>query len=124
MKQSVDHYRQGDVPLQRIDALPAGFAPVAPDEHNKLVLALGEATGHHHRFENCFSQEGTVRMFRDFQTGAQIIEVLAEPMAGGTATGPAMLVHEEHDPITLAPGFYRQLLQVEDDGEMILQVAD
>jgi hypothetical protein len=110
------NYRQGDVPLMPYTGPLDGFAEVKPDAAGKHVLALGEATGHHHRFEHCtFMQEGSVRMFRDFQTGAQVVEIPA---------GGASLVHEEHTAIGVPAGRYLQLVQVEDDGELIAQVAD
>ena len=40
---------QGDVILRRIDHLPAGLVPVAP-EHGRLVVAHSE-TGHHHALD-------------------------------------------------------------------------
>lgn len=116
MNTATQNYRQGDVPLMAFAGSIAGMAEVEPTREGKHILALGEATGHHHRFEHCsFQQEGSVRMFRDFQTGAQVVEV---PAGGGT------LVHEEHSPISFAPGRYLQLVQVEDDGAMIAQVID
>lgn len=109
-------YRQGDVPLIPYDGPLEGFTEVEPDAAGKHILALGEATGHHHRFEHCtFQMDGSVRMFRDFQTGAQVIEI----PAGGSS-----LFHEEHSEIPLPAGRYLQLVQVEDDGELIARVAD
>ena len=42
--------RQGDVCLVRVKAIPKD-AVEQPITGNKVILALGEATGHHHRFE-------------------------------------------------------------------------
>jgi len=110
------NYRQGDVPLMPYTGSLEGFTEVQPDDQGKHVLALGEATGHHHRFENCsLDMGGNVRMYRDFQTGAHVVEVLA---------GGASLIHEEHEAIDVPAGRYLQLIQVEDDGEMVVQVAD
>ncbi len=113
MKQQQPNYRQGDVPLVPVDAIPASFERVVLDAP-KIILALGEATGHHHRLEFSFDAPDNPRLYRDVLTGAQILEI------GGGAT----LLHEEHDPVALPPGRYLQLVQVEDDGEMIAQVAD
>lgn len=113
----MQNYRQGDVPLIPYDGPLDGFQIVEP-EKGKIVLALGEATGHHHRLEGCgfsFEGEDNHRLYRDPMTGAQILQV-----GGGGAT----LLHEEHDPIALEVGHYLQLIQVEDDGEMISQVVD
>lgn len=110
------NYRQGDVPLIPFTGSLASFEEVQPTAEGKHILALGEATGHHHRFEGCtFQQDGSVRMFRDFQTGAQVVEIPA---------GGATIIHEEHTAIPFDGGRYLQLVQVEDDGEMISQVAD
>ena len=111
------NYRQGDVPLIPYHGTLDGLEEVAA-ENGKITLALGDATGHHHRIEGCgfsFGEGDNHRLFRDPMTGAHILEV-----AGGGAT----LLHEEHDAIALLPGRYIQLLQVEDDGEMISQVVD
>lgn len=113
----MENYRQGDVPLIPYLGTLEGLTQVEP-EHGKLVLALGEATGHHHRIEGCsfsFDTPDNVRMFRDITTGAQILDIRG---------GGARLLHEEHDPIDLPDGRYQQLVQVEDDGEMISQVVD
>lgn len=113
---NMKNFRQGDVPLVPFTGNLQGFAEV-PIDNGKIVLALGEATGHHHRVEFSFDglEPGQARLFRDAQNGAQILQI-----GGGGAT----LLHEEHDPIALPPGRYLQLVQVEDDGEMIAQVAD
>lgn len=112
------NFRQGDVPLIPYTGSLDGLVPVEPQD-GKLVLALGEATGHHHRIEGCgFSFDDMscdVRMLRDPMTDAHVIRVGA---------GGATLLHEEHDPIELPEGDYIQLVQVEDDGEMISQVVD
>jgi hypothetical protein len=108
------NYRQGDVPLVPIASIPESFDRVQLDGP-KIVLALGEATGHHHRVEFSFDAADNPRLYRDALTGAQILEI-----GGGGAT----LLHEEHDSIVLPAGRYLQLVQVEDDGEMIARVAD
>lgn len=42
-------YRQGDVAIERITALPPSLNRV-PLESGKVILAHGEVTGHHHAF--------------------------------------------------------------------------
>lgn len=44
-------YRQGDVILVPVAAIPEGAKALART-NGKTILALGEATGHHHRFES------------------------------------------------------------------------
>lgn len=101
-------YRQGDVLLERIEKLPDGV------KHQKvkgeIVLAYGEATGHHHAIK-----KGKVKLYRDPQTQASYVEV-AEAMAA--------LTHEEHAPILLEPGIYRVGIQKEYSPAEIRNVAD
>lgn len=107
-------YRQGDVLLVPIKSIPAGLKSHKPQ---KCILAFGEVSGHHHRFE-C----GNVTAFyKDGDAG--------EPIAGGTTLrgsatdiafisvpkDGASLVHEEHDAVALAPGHYEVRRQREFD---------
>ena len=112
-------YRQGDVLLRRVDTLKEGLAavPSAP----KVILAFGETTGHHHRFEDpnvvAFIKEGDDLMM----AGGSKIENLpaafvGEPTQVQAVTipeGGAALVHEEHDAIQVAPGTYEVIRQRE-----------
>ena len=43
-----NQYRQGDVFLEQTATIPAE-ATLLPEDPRGCVLALGEATGHHHR---------------------------------------------------------------------------
>lgn len=107
--------RQGDVPLVRVPAgkLPAGLRP-APPEGGRLILARGEATGHHH---SVAAREG-VTLFRPDDAGAGGCRYL---LVEGE---PAVLEHQEHDPITLPPGLYRLGRQVERTPQAVRQVQD
>jgi hypothetical protein len=99
-------YRQGDVLLIPRDALPVAAKPVPP-KNGRVVLAHGEATGHHH---SIVASEG-VTLFR------------SDDMVSGPGDwllvtgGPVVLEHQEHDPITLPPGVYQQAVQVEETPE-------
>jgi len=53
-------YFQGDICLQRIDDSVANELPEAKPADGPVVLAEGEATGHHHAF-----YEGGVTLLRD-----------------------------------------------------------
>lgn len=79
--------QQGDVTLTRLDQLPGGEPRTV--SRGRCVLAEGEATGHAHVVE---------------QSDAELIEIggrmLLRLESAGTVT------HEEHKPITLAPGVY------------------
>lgn len=96
-------YRQGDVLILPLDeeAAPAailGLSPVARDARGRLVLALGEVTGHAH------AVVGPGELYRS-----------ADPLAPGCLHVPsgARVVHEEHGAISLPRGWYRVMRQRE-----------
>src|SRR5438270_13527662 len=94
MAQKNKRYRQGDVVLTEVASLPRAATPLSGG-----VLAIGEATGHSHRFADGGS-------FARWEThGRRFVEVLT----------PSTLVHEEHRPLTLPPGIYEQLADQEFD---------
>lgn len=116
-------YRQGDVLIVPVKSIPN---ELRSEVRGKVILAYGEVTGHHHRFEN-----GNVTAF--FKEGDDNV------MAGGTAlrgtrtdvefirvgTGGAPLVHEEHDAISVPEGDYKIVRQREFDVmEGVRRVAD
>jgi hypothetical protein len=82
--------RQGDLLFLAIDDLPKGLK--LQDDN---VIVRGEATGHAHRL-----QVGQV--YRDVQ-GMQFLKVQT----------PTQVVHEEHHPISLEPGYYQVVHQRE-----------
>jgi hypothetical protein len=90
-------YRQGDVLLVRTRSRELHEATLVPRDHGRIILALGEATGHAHAIAS---------------THADLLEV-----EGGErylhVDGPAALTHEEHGAIELEPGFYRVIRQRE-----------
>jgi hypothetical protein len=108
--------RQGDVclipvSLFQIDEIPANAEPV-PAAGNKVILALGEATGHHHRFE-----------FRDTSH-----DVRAYAVQGGDrylhVVAAAKLLHEEHSTANVSAGKYLIPQQVEYTPADLHRVAD
>ena len=88
-------YRQGDVLLVPVDEVPAGKS--VKREGSKLILARGEATGHHHAV---------------MERNAELIES-AEAVYLKIMEAPAHLTHQEHATITVAPGTYRVVRQRE-----------
>jgi len=85
-------YRQGDVFIERVDALP-GNATEVPS-HGRIILALGEVTGHAHAI---VLEDGTIQA-RLFDAGTErFLHVLTA----------SVLAHEEHAAIALEPGIYR-----------------
>lgn len=102
MKQ-VTEARQGDVYVQATTQLPEGCKPVERDK-DRVILAYGEVTGHAHAFK-----EKHVQMFAN-DNGRRFLVIEGKP---------ATLSHEEHSPITFAPGIYEVWQQREwtDDNE-------
>jgi hypothetical protein len=98
-------YRQGDVLLVPT-TVPDGLTTV-PTTNGRLILAEGEATGHHHSVDASVATLGT----RDdvmYLTVEELTEVR----------------HQEHAPITLPAGGYRVVRQREYTPERIRNVAD
>ena len=112
-----DMIRQGDVlvrPIAGRTAVPVGAAPVAP-ERGRVVLARGEATGHHHSF----ARSNRVALFRDDGGGSGgrlLLEV--------TGDAPAMLEHQEHAALPVAPGLHEVVRQRTYAGGVVQRVAD
>jgi hypothetical protein len=108
-------YRQGDVLIRRVDAIPAGTKPIAR-EGGRIVLAHGEVTGHSHAIG---SREARFVM-------------ATEPSSGGAAprrflhvkAATVALRHEEHAEIKLPRGKYEISIQSEYHPEAIRDVAD
>ena len=75
--------------------------------HNsKCTVALGEATGHHHRFETA-SDGAMVTAYRSSyhfgRNNPQVCDYVAIEGKDGYAT----LTHEEHNPVTVPSGYYK-----------------
>ena len=72
----------------------------------KCIVALGEATGHHHRFNN--APEGAIvtayntNSWRSKNNPAQCDFVAIE-----NTTEDVTLTHEEHNPIQVPAGYYK-----------------
>jgi hypothetical protein len=94
-------FRQGDVLLVPVSTneLPRSVRPLPRDARGRLVLALGEATGHAHAV-----------IARDAELLAEAAEVDRRFLRIATE---AMLTHEEHAPIPLPAGLYRVVQQRE-----------
>ena len=104
------HYRQGDVLIERVGALPKNRRKVAR-ESGRVVLAHGEVTGHHHSLT-----DEHVDLFETAdESGVTYLEV-REAMAAHT--------HQEHATVELDPGIYRITRQREYSPEAIRNVRD
>ncbi len=101
-------FRQGDVLIERIEAIPSNVKPV-PRENGKVILAHGEVTGHAHAIK-----AKSVHHYAD-GTGVTFLEI---------NQALADLKHEEHATIPLARGKYRVTIQREYSPAGIRNVAD
>jgi len=100
--------RQGDVLLQLVDKLPKGLKEIS----GPVILAHGEVTGHAHVITLPDTERHKVKYW---DGGAErYIQALER----------VTVTHEEHAPIVLEPGIYKQGFQVEDFGEEVRDVAD
>ena len=100
---------QGDVPIVRIDDLPQNAV-----KSKSRIVALGEATGHHHIID------GTVKEAEIYTDAIGNLFALVKK--------EVKVLHQEHAPVILEPGVYRFGLdgfqQVEYDGEEERRVLD
>ena len=103
--------RQGDVLLVPIKAWPKAVLPVAPED-GRVILARGEATGHHHSF----AMSDRVALFREDGNGGGLFL-----MVSGEA---AALQHQEHDTLQIPVGKWRVQGQREYSPEAIRRVED
>jgi hypothetical protein len=94
-------FRQGDVLLVPIpdSQLPEDEVPLARDTRGRLVLALGEATGHAH----AVGAPDADLLAAAADLDRRFLRIVTE----------AVLTHEEHDPIPLPPGLYQVVRQRE-----------
>lgn len=87
-------FRQGDVLLIEIQAIPA--EATAEPRSGRIVLAEGEATGHAHAIHEVDARTYTYQGERFLLTRSK-----------------AQLVHEEHGPIDVPEGAWRVIIQRE-----------
>jgi hypothetical protein len=101
-------YRQGDVLIEQIAELPAALQRQKP-ENGRIVLACGEATGHHHSIADIDAAD-----WWKTEDGEQFLSVKTE----------TAVEHQEHAAIVLPPSHYRVRRQREYTPEAIRNVAD
>lgn len=101
--------RQGDVIIERVQRIPGKVTPVERD-NGKVILAYGEVTGNSHAV-----LDPDVELLSTADAAERFLRVGSQG---------ATVVHEEHGPITLAPGNYRVRIQREYSPEAIRNVAD
>lgn len=94
-------FRQGDLLFTQIPSLPEGLTL-----RKSQIVAEGEVTGHSHRL-------ASGRVLETAQ-GMLFLEILTA----------AQVLHQEHQPIKLSPGFYQVTRQREYSPQVIRTVAD
>ena len=118
-KMQCNHYRQGDVLIERIDNVP-GTAQ-KQKRSTRVILAHGEVTGHHHALETRdpadWWKEGEIST-SNTKPGTLAGALFVTLPAGGEVT------HQEHAKIELPKGTYRITRQREYSPEAIRNVAD
>jgi hypothetical protein len=90
--------------------LKEGFHKVEA-ENNKLILAYGEVTFHHH---SMLLEKDNIELYRNVD-GDMLLEI---------KDSPATLTHQEHSAIVLEPGCYEAYIQEEYDPEGMRRVVD
>lgn len=103
--------RQGDVALISVRVIPVD-AVEQKIQGRKLILALGEATGHHHRFE-FLDQTQNIKLYVA-SGGARYLDVSA----------PSDLLHEEHSTARIPAGKWLLPQQVEYTPQELRRVQD
>lgn len=108
------HRRQGDVGFAELDKMPdvAGLKKVSP-RNGLLILAEGEATGHHHSIVLDDLKTDEVELY-EAPNGTMYLRTKKDVKVG----------HQEHDAITLPAGIHQIERQVEYDPEGDRRVAD
>ena len=89
--------RQGDVTLFPV-AEPQGVVRARVIAEDRLILAEGEVSGHHHILEH---------------PGARMVVTEAEEIFVQIMTEGAEIVHDEHGALPVMPGWYRLIQQQE-----------
>lgn len=98
--------RQGDVLLVPCNVSMDGAKEIQP-RNGRLILAEGEATGHHHRVDS--------RTAGLFNLAGKVVMVVNKP---------TVLTHQEHGAINVAPGQYWVVGQREYTPKAIRRVMD
>lgn len=104
--------RQGDVLIVPCDSIPA-TASIALHEAGRLIVARGEATGHHHSFPWLNGPT----LFRDNSAGSGGSQYVA-------VQKPTLLEHQEHTALKVAAGTYAVIIQRTFTNGIVRRVKD
>lgn len=100
-------YRQGDVLLTKVVSLPNEIKK--QKNNKKIILAYGEATGHHHYIEATKETDSFIdndgNLFLDLKKDS-------------------LLVHQEHSRLVIPKGKYQVTIQREYSPEEVRNVND
>lgn len=97
-------YAQGDILIERIDDRPVSGRVIHFVDDGSVIIAEGEASGHHHRIFGCVTLYRDDALAREIPTGLYVGHVQVK---GCTAR----LEHEQHAPVALPQGTYRMRRQ-------------
>jgi hypothetical protein len=100
-------YRQGDVLIEQVDDGTVKGEKMQPRD-GRVILAYGEATGHHHSI----AVEDVALAVED--DGVMFLKTIRD----------SVVSHQEHDPISIPAGTYRVTRQREYSPDEIRNVAD
>ena len=106
-KKIVRQFRQGDVLIHPIDAIPD--SAMKSKHAGRVVLAEGEATGHEHAIT------ATLKKLETYTDGQETYLRVKSPVS---------LRHQEHGEIVIDPGDYVVKRQVETWLDEVRRVAD
>jgi len=90
---------QGDILIERVDDAPVRLANHSAED-GSVIIAEGEATGHHHRLLGSITLYRDDALAREIPSGLYVAHVRVDSSA-------ARLEHDEHAAITLPRGTYR-----------------
>lgn len=90
-------YRQGDVLIEAVEDWPE-TGTVVPPRDGRIILAEGEATGHHHSLPECDVESALAD-----DGGALFLRLIRD----------STLEHQEHSAIRLRAGIYKVTRQRE-----------
>lgn len=107
---------QGDVLIQRVDMVPAGAKPVAPD--NGLIVVTHSETGHDHVMVLDCAAAPSVEMFQGDNP------LLAWIKVNRPTALEHLRPHDTHEPIMFGPGVYEVRRQREYTPEGWRRVED
>lgn len=109
-------YRHGDLLIRPIATIPAEATKMRR-QRGRLVLAEGESTGHAHAV-----LDRAADLYELIVPGD--VEEMRQRFLRVEAEAGVALLHEEHHTLTIPPGEYEVIRQVEYAPEALRQVAD